>query len=290
MLRHPSENFIKYLMVCGHPQSNNDNWIIMSLESLGFPRPEASYLVALRSDLLSSIPDDFQTNNQYNRKSIKFMKSQGIHDLFFPNKASKEAQLIVTNLRIRPLVENLLLGRMDSKEIAKKINAKFASFLTAEIVEAYKHYYWQVSLLTVEDWSKLLEEYEIQRQNTLAIVQVGPSMALHKLGFQQSIDSKTILKNMQETLYFDFQEWKSKPHGLERTKAMSAIARTLVTVDVQMSQADSALKDSLKAFEQFRMEHAKASVQDIRELAPDGNYSGSGARLIESPIKEPINE
>ena len=286
MTRHPSENFIKYLMTSAHPQATSDDWVREFVASLGYPRPEPDYLSWLRASLSMKIPDSFEPTNRYNRDSVKFMREEGIYGLHNPDKATKEAHLIVTNLRIRPVVESLVLGRLDPKDVAKKVNTRFGEFLTGDGVDAYRHYYWQVNIIRVEDWVKLFQEYELQQQNSLAIVQVGASMALHKMGFQQQIDSKSMLREMQQTLFFDFQEWRTKPHGMSRTKALAALAKSSVVVDEQLSQADSAMKDSLKAFEQFRMQTANKGVVGLKELAPGGNFTGSGAKLIDIPVKE----
>lgn len=281
MLRHPSTNFIKYLLTSGHQQAGSDQWINMMITSLGFPGPDQEYLGWLRTDISMKIPPDFQPGNRYHTASRKFMRTEGILGIHSGDKAVVKANLIIINLRIRPLVENLLLGRLDPKDIAKKINAKTGGFHTSDEIEAYQHYYWKVDLLRVEDWAALLEQYEYQKATTMAIVQVGASMALHKMGFQQQIDSKSMLRTMQETIFFDFQEWRTKKHSSDRSKALATLAKAAVMVDTQLSQADSAIKDSLKAFEQFRMETEKQMVTDVHELAPIGNYSGSGAKMIE---------
>lgn len=283
MIRHPSESFIKYLMTCTHPSAADNVWVDTALVSLGFPRPDAALLTWLRSDMNTRRPANFQTNNRYHTPSVRFMRNEGIYGLHNPDKAAREAHLLVTNLRARPIIENLLLGRMEPKEIAKKANARLGEFFTADGIEAYSHYYWNTSRLSVQDWSQLLEDYDVQRQNTLSIIQVGPSMALHKMGFQQIIDSKTILRDMLEGVYFDFREWKTHRHGTDRTKAITALAKSAVLLDGQLSMADSAIKESLRAFEQFRMQHSRDNVQSVRDLAPDGNYTNSGARLLEAP-------
>lgn len=283
MIRHPSENFIKYLMTSGHQMADNNDWVQMMVTNLGFPTPHSDYIIWLRGDINAKKPVDFQPQDRYHTSSRQFMKTEGIFDIHTNGKAVREAHTIVTNLRARPIIESLILGRIEPKDIAKKINTKLGSFYTTEGIESYKHYYWKVDLLRVEDWAQLLEQYEMQRQNALAIVQVGSSMALHKTGFQQQIDSKSMLRNIQETMYFDFQEWKTKRHGSERTKAMTNLAKAMVMTDEQLSQADSALKDSLKAFEQFRMETEKAKVPGMPEIAPGGNYTGSGAKLLDAP-------
>jgi hypothetical protein len=86
---------------------------------------------------------------------------------------------------------------------------------------------------------------------------------------------------MLETLYFDFRDWKTQPRSEERTKALALLAKSATIIDERLSQADTAMRDSLKAFEQFRMQHAQLEVQDVRDLAPDGNFTGSGAKLLE---------
>lgn len=286
MIRHPSEHFIKYLMTSGHPQEGSNEWVQMMLSSLGYPAPDMDYLIWLRADLGSKKPADFQPNNRYHMESRNFMKAEGIFGIHTRAKAVAEANKIVTNHRARLIIENLLMGRIDPKEVAKKINSKMGTFFTEEDIDAYRHYYWKVDLLRVEDWAQLLESYELQRANALAIVQVGASMALHKTGFQQAIDSKSMLRSMAETIFFDFQEWKTKKHGLDRTKAFALLSKSAVMVDEQLSQADSALKDSLKAFEQFRMETEKTQVPGVDTLAPIGNFTGSGAKLLEAPVDD----
>lgn len=286
MIRHPSENFVKYLFSSGHSQASQDAWIEMTLVSLGYPRPDSDYLLWLRSDFNSKMPSDFQPTGRYHRPSIRFMRAEHIYGMHNPDKAAREAHLIVTNLRARPIIENLLLGRMDPKEIAKKVNARLGEFFTSDGIEAYSNYYWNVGKLSVQEWSQLLKDYDVQRANTLAILQVGPSMALHKMGFQQVIDSKSVLREMLNGAYFDFREWSVQPHSVNRTKAIVALAKSAALLDMQISQEDGALKNTLRKFEQFRMQHLKEGTASMRTLAPDGNFSGSGARLIEAKEAE----
>jgi hypothetical protein len=284
--RHPSENFIKYLITSGHSSSGNDEWIKMMLSSLAFPVPDTNYLRDLRADLESRLPEDFQPKNPYHRASKSFMRKEGIFNLHNPDKSSREAQRILMHLRPREVIQSLILGRMETKDIAKKVNSKFAEFFTAEGIQAYKHYYWNVDIVKVEDWNALMAESAELRNNTVSIAKIGATMALHKSGFQQQLESKSMLRAMQEALYFDFLEWKAAPSGINKTRALTAIAKSAVLVDEQLSQADNAMKDSLKAFEQFRMETAKEKVKGVRDIAPSGNFTHSGAKLLDVARKE----
>ncbi len=285
MIRHPSENFVKSLMVSSHPSADNNDWVSTVIEQMGWPRPGSDYMSWLRASLVSKMPANFRADDKYHRPSARFLRDEGIYGLFFPQKAEKEASNLIMDLRVRPMIEQLLLGRLPEMEIAKKVNARLSLHLSTAAIERYHHYYWKVELLRVEDWAILYENNYEAKENALAVAQVGPSLALHKLGFQQNIDSKSMLRIMQEGLFFDFMQWKSQPLSPERTKAMTTISRSAVLVDEQLSSSDSALKDSLKAFEQFRMKHGDIKVPEMQELAPGGNYTGSGARLLDSPDK-----
>lgn len=282
MIRHPSELFIKFLMCRPDPGSDNDNWVINYVEQLGFPAPDRNYLAYLRHNLMAVKPHDFAPANRYHLDTTRFLKEQKIYGLFNPDKTCLDSFQILTNLKARPIIEDMLLGRLEPKEVAKKVNSRLSTFFTGEVIEAYARYFWDCSLLKVDDWAVMLKAVDYRREHTLAILNVGPAMALHKHGFQQAIDSKTILQEMQETLYFDFRDWKAQPRSEERTVALTRLARSAVYIDERLSEADSALKESLKAFEQFRMKQAEATVRGIKEIAPDGNFSNSGAKLLEA--------
>jgi hypothetical protein len=239
--------------------------------------------------MYSRIPTNFRID-KYHRESVKFLRNEGIYSLHFMDKATREAQLILTNLRARPIIETLLLGRIDAKTVAKRTNARLTTHLSAEGVEAYSLYYWNVTIMKVEDWARLFEQSHAQRQQTLAVVQAGPAMALHKMGFAQQIEGKVVLKEVFDGLYFDFKEWQTQPLSLDKTRALTANAKAIAGIDDRLSQADSALADSLKQFEQFRMQHASQVVPAILDIAPSGNFTDSGAKLLESGTQEEANE
>lgn len=287
MARHPSENFIKFLITTSDARMQNDDMVAMMLTSLGYPAPTPGYLDWLRREVSSRIPAQFSPHNRYHRPSVRFMRQEGIHGLHNPDEASQEATLITTHLRARPLVEELLLGHHDPVIVAKKVNSRLSTFFTAAGVEAYRHYYWNVDLLRVDEWAQILQGQD-ERSNALAILQIGPAMAMHKAGFAQELESKAIMQEMQEAIYFDFLEWKKQPLSEKRTKMMAANAKSISLIDERLQESNSLLKDSLKSFEKFRMQQAQRKVHDLREIAPDGNFTGSGAKLLEA--KEVIEE
>ena len=281
--RHPCEYFAKFLITSPSTQTYDDAWVRWNIASLGYPPPELDYLAALRAETLQDQPADFRPTDRYHRASTRFLRDQGIWSQHNPDDAVREANLLVTDFKPRGLVEQLLLANIDPKEIAKKVNARCGTHLTQAGIESYRHSYWNVHICKLVDWERCLRNFDTSTASkALSIIKVGPAMALHQAGFSQSIESKTMLRNIQEGLYFDFLEWKSQPMSPERTAAMVSVAKAVCSTDTQLQAADTALRDSLKAFEQFRMQHAENDTPGVAEIAPAGNYSLSGAKLLES--------
>lgn len=282
MNKHPCEFYIKYLVT--RPEGQDDRYVRHAVTSLGFPDVSTEILGRVRGELLPKIPAAFNPADRYHRDTVKFLRSEGIWSLYHQDDASRQATTLLVDMKVRDTVEKLLLGGMAHKDLARKVNARFGTFYTATAIQTYEHYFWNVPLLKVQDWTRVFEEMDPRREKTLAILQVGPALALHAVGFQQQIESKGVLREMLSGLYFDFREWQSQPRSSDRTEAMVKVARAAVSIDTAMSQSDALLKDTLKGFEVFRMRSAEQdAVKDIRELAPHGNFSGSGAKLLEAP-------
>lgn len=273
-------------MTTADPRMADDTIVNMMVTTLGYPPADPIYLAWLRPDVQSRVPAQFSPSNRYHRPSVKFMRTEGIYGLHHPDAAAQEANTIITHLRARPIIEDLLLGHHHPVLVAKKVNTHLQEHFTADGIEAYRHYYWNVNLLRVDEWSTILAQQVQKQSKALAILKVGPAMALHQAGFHQEIESKQILQNVQEALYFDLLEWKSQPQSLNRTRALTNLAKGLALVDERLQESNSLVKDSLKNFEKFRMDHERRKVIDMRELAPDGNFTGSGAKLLESTKKE----
>lgn len=289
--RHPCENFIKYLITTTDPRMQDNAMVNMMVTMLGYPQVQPDYMLWIRNEVAQRMPAQFSPQNRFHRPSMRFMRQEGIYGLHNPDDAAREATLITTHLRARPIVEELLLGHFHPVLVAKKVNSRLEEHFTADGVDAYRHYYWNVDLLRTDEWATLLEGRPEQKSTTMAILRVGPAMAMHQAGFQQELESKAILQEMQEAVYFDFLEWKKQPLSDRRTKMMAANVKSMSLIDERLSESNSLLKDSLKNFEKFRMEHARSRVMDMRELAPDGNFTGSGAKLLEDGKKaEPKKE
>lgn len=285
--RHPSEYFIKYLLTLSQQESQSDNWVRSAVQSIGYPPPELQYIAALRQTVLMDFPVDYDPKNRYNRETTKFLRNHGIWTLHNPSEETKESTRILNDPQIRKVVEQLLLGRLDYKEIASRVNSRFRRFYTADTISDYGHYFWNCTLMKTNDWITFFEMYDRPEQSrNLSIIQGGSGMALHVAGFKQEIESKEILKDMLEAINFDFKDWKNAPRSTERTRAFSMLAKAVKDIDERMSESSTAVRDHLTVFKNWQMTHNQKTVKGIEDVAPHGNFSDSGAELKELPEKK----
>ncbi len=284
--RHPAEYFVKYLLTLTQAEAQDDNWICTKVQQLGYPPPIIPYIASLRSVLMADFPVSYEPQDRYNRESVKYLRTHGVWSLHNPSQDVQDAiQLLVDN-PVRKVLEQLLLGRIDYKEIASRVNSRFRRFITAEAVSAYSHYFFNCALMKTNDWVAFFDRYErTEQQKSMSIVQSGGGMALHVAGFKQDVEAKDMLREMMETIHFDFKDWKNAPRSIERTRAFATLSKAATDIDERLSESSTAVRDHLAVFKQWRMDHAPSTVKGIEDVAPHGNFSESGAELKELPEK-----
>lgn len=284
--RHPAEFFIKYLLTLPQAEAQDDNWIRKHLQDIGYPPPMLDYVSKLRQELLADFPVDYDPKDRFNRQSVKFLRKHGIWTLHNPSEDTKESTKILIDAQVRKVVEQLFLGRLDSKEIASRVNSRFRRFYTADSMADYSHYFWNCSIMKSNDWLLFFEGYDrLDQQRNMSIIQGGGGMALHVAGFKQDLESKEMLREMLEAIHFDFRDWKNAPRSMDRTRAFATLSKAATDIDERMSESSTAVRDHLAVFKNWQMKHNQSNVKGIEDVAPHGNFSDSGAELKELPEK-----
>lgn len=284
--RHPAEYFLRYLITLPQQESADDNWVRLKVQMIGYPPPMASYVAQIRQILMTDFPVNYAPTDRYNRETVKYLRKHQIWSLHNANDDTKEATQILIDPQIRKTIEQLLLGRLDPREIANKVNSRFRKFYTGEIIADYAHYFWNCSLMKTNDWVVFFEQYDrSDQQKSLSIIQSGGGMALHVAGFKQDIEAKEMLREMAEAIHFDFKDWKNQPRSAERTRAFATLTKAATAIDERMSESSTAVRDHLALFKSWQMTNSPQKVQGIEDVAPHGNFSESGADLKELPEK-----
>ena len=296
-MKHPAEQFIKYLMIRGMAQAQQlntvleeggaaviqptnaaaDAQIMKSLDDWGFLPPEPPYLGLLRNSL-PPVPANFNPADRLNRPSIQYIRDQKVYDLFFSSAAMEEAWSIIQNPRHRQIVEQILMARCCNRAILQKINKKHNLMLTEDGVRTFGHYFWNVDLLTFDQWGRYLYDRSAMYADYMALLRAPPNLLFFKLQVEQQLESKDMIKQAQIIAFNNLQQVNLIP-GTDsaKVKAIGVLIKSVVECDSALSASDAALSGVLKKFESFRMEHPQLPAPDIKQLAPDNTFSGSGA-------------
>lgn len=274
--KHPAEYYIRYLIL--KDPGITDAMLIKTLDDWGFLQPSQTYWGFMRQKLLER-PPGFDPAARLHQPSMKYLREMKVYDLFYPTEATQEAWNILADPTQRSLAEQVLMGRLDLKSTAQKLNKKYNLFLTTEGLQAFYHFFWNVKLMTFDEWGRFLYGRTALYERHLALLQGPPSLAFFHLRLDQNIESKKMIQRVQEISYHNIEEVNAKPGTMpDKVKAIALLSKVVVDCHNALSTSDMALKDVLQQFERWRMEHPMGSPPSIDELAPKGNFSGSGAR------------
>lgn len=243
----------------------------------GFLRPADNEYDLMKMSIKFPIP--FTPENRLDRPSMKFLRDEQIYEMFYPTTAMEEAWSILSDPEKRLCTEQLLLSRLDLKMSAQKINKKRNWFLTEDGLKMFGHYFWNVKLLTFDEWGRFLYSRTAMYEQYMSLLRAPQQLSFYLLRLDQTLESKQMIQRAQEIAYFTLEEVAQKPGtGIDKVKAIGVLSKSIVDCHNALSTSDMALKDVLKQFERFRMEYPQVAAPDIRQLAPGGNYSGSGVQ------------
>jgi hypothetical protein len=285
--RHPSEYFIKYLITLPQDEAREDNWVVHKVQVLGYPQPSRSYLTTLRGVMAQDFPVDYNPLDRYNRETLKYLRKHKISTLHDSgDHDAREATLILADIQARKLIEQLLLGRVSSREISTRLTERLRRTFAPTAIDVFSHYFFNCAIMRTNDWVPFFDAYDRNdAQRALSVIQNGPQMALHVAGFRQELESKDMLREMMEAVMFDFRDWKNQPRSTDKTKALATLTKAAAQIDERMSESSTAIQDHLQQFKAWKIKQNEKSVKSIEELAPHGNFSESGTDIKELPEK-----
>jgi hypothetical protein len=279
-MRHPAEFFIKYIIIHGGPNSTDDR-VLFELHKLGFlPPADTNYLGFLRQEI-EHPPEGFEPLNKTHRPSMSYLRNEGVYELFFADQATQDAQDALADTFKRGVIEQVILSRIDLKLAAVKLNKKYNWFLTEDMLIRYRHFFWNMNLLTFDQWGRYLYERSSMYDNYMTLLRADPRLAFYHLRFEQSLESKALIKRTQEIAYFTLEEVAQVPGSrADKVKAIGILGKVVTDCHYALSTSDMAMSGVLKQMERFRVVPSEEPAKPIHLLAPGGNYTGSG--VIES--------
>lgn len=279
-MRHPAEYYLRALII--RDPAITDGQLLRELDQKGFLEPQQNYLGFLRMEVSATPPPNpFNPFNRQDRPSMQYLRDQQVYEMFFPTPGVEEAMGYLTDPSKRMQVEQLIMSRLEIRNTASKINRKHGWFLTEDGITSYRHFFWNLNLLTFDQWGRYLYERSALYDRYMGLLQSSKELALFHLRIDQTLESKNMIKRAQEIAYFALEEVNQIPGvRADKVKAIGILAKSITDCHNALSTSDMALSGVLKEFERFRMEHPLASPPTIQQLA-GGNFTGSGINVEE---------
>tara|TARA_B100000214_G_scaffold279221_1_gene209009 strand:+ start:1928 stop:2755 length:828 start_codon:yes stop_codon:yes gene_type:complete len=270
-MRHPSELFIKSLLTGG----KGDAEINEILLEYGLPcilEAHTEYLSNLRNEVLSNIPKLFTGSNSKDRA---FLKHHNIDGLWHPDDVVLAAIRLLANPFLRRDIFIGLLGRVGLLKLAVHLSQKHDKIIKEEDLSAIAHYYYNVEIVSHEEWMRLFEEMPTDAEVFSSCIYGGSIVAAYKLGMERNVTIKEAVKEVVSGLYSQIQEVKEWPASAAKMKIYSDTMSSLARAHSIVNTSDQELAAIAGELKKFKL--AKTVEKPVPlTLLTKGNYSNSG--------------
>lgn len=269
---HPAFFFIKYLILA-LPDSSveivNDNLL---LNGMATATPEI--IERARMDVEKQ-PADFRPWDKKHMATRNWLQKQKVETLVMQDDyVRKIDELIIAKPRDREVLERLLLSGMGPNEVCYRLSTLDIHIPDATIT-AYRHYFWNTEIMSLSQWAEYFKNDDSNRvsvtKNLYATaLHAGPEAALLRLGLKKQLDAKKIMVDVQKELYATFLETKTLPLSDKKVSMLTDLARGLAKIDERVQAGDSALLDTLKKFEKFKILTPEDGIRKLADVSSKG--------------------
>lgn len=269
---HPSYFFIKYLILALPDSSEgmiNDNLHLNGMASAPV------HIIEKAREEVETQPANFAPWDKTHRPTKKWLTAQKIDSMVMQDEYIRYIDShIISKPRDREVLERLILAGLGPKEICFRLST-MDIHIPDTTISAYRHYFWNTDIMSMSQWSEYFAKDDSDRINVTknlysVALHAGPEAALLRLGLKKQLDSKKIMVDVQKELYATFLEAKTLPLSDKKVSMLTDLARGLAKIDERVQAGDSALLDTLKKFEKFKILTPDNNIKKIGDLAKKG--------------------
>lgn len=289
----PSKRYLQFLLCQPRGSSNEDVADICQREGIFFLG--MWYLNRLRQDL--NLPKVFRPNDIHHKPSRDWLFENRLERLFRPDKAVKEAKLILNQARLKEYVETMILAHAPSTKIVQALSRRGVR-VSYKGIDAFRFYYWDVDSLSTTEMRALLQfenerlaqhpDEEVRAQGAsikrafytdprktaadLPFAPIAAAAAQLRLGVMPSTDSVAYalkVARMLAAIRAVEAAHNNGPNDSMRFSDYTAGVERLTNCLEHMTNADQELAEELSA---IALKNDTARVPTIHELSA-GNHT-----------------
>ncbi len=277
--RAPSEYFIRYLLSQAD-EAVDEQTIMDQLDQLGLDGLTLAYIRQVKGQM-GERPDPFRPSDPTHLPSRQWLKANKVYDMWAQTPAAKESLAILQDTYLQEKLRPLLLSTLHPAIIVKRLQKYTAVPLTRDGVTAYRHYFWNRTLLSEGQWLEYFDGQagsHVLAQGLLTPSDLAPNHLPWVVGISgppARFDMAAAAVRIGQIAMKHAIELEHVRATVDTTAAVKNCMTTLEKANNLLRQSDVALQDVLKQFQQFRMKMDKSRVVDIQALTR-GNFSKSG--------------
>lgn len=276
-MRHPAENWIKYLL-SGSRHTNEQ--VLGILDMLGLGSIPLEYLTQLEDEVLDDRPTPFRPRTKSHTTSQSYLRRQGIYKAWHRDAAMHQALDILSDPVARPLVETFLLSPVPAPQAVAKVNDQLSGpQISEKAYDRFRHYFWNINLLNSAEWGEFVQSRDDAHREwmRLAVNAHGPEgmqLVLWKmgLGVLDNLDRIKIFTDFRNIAYMKAKEMEFAPAGVDDSKALLNYARVARSSQEEVNNSSDAARDVLDSFNAFRMRRSKLDAPSMKQLT-EGNFT-----------------
>jgi len=276
---HPAKYFILYLMSTGHSDAEDNEWIRTALEQFDlFGRLATdTVLNQLRAEV--KFPKNYHPTSRTHVPTIRFQKELRVRDMHMMAPNCRRANEIRENSAAREKAEVLLLGFTAFPVVARQVNKLCRSAYTADDIGMFYHYFFNVELLSRDQWQDA-----IRRRGRGVLYKsalVGSSELVRwRTGDNVTVETRSALELAFTTGYMMLQELRTAPFNIATVSMYNKIVDGLVKTHMAMGEAEVRMKDMMEQLERFQQTKRQVEIPGVDTLT---SHSG---QLKEQKIKQ----
>lgn len=246
MERHPNEYWLKYLIAVSGASYKK---VSEACDLYSFPTPTRTYYNKLKEQLEKTKPKPFRLDS---RRTKGWLRRQRFSSLTHNESDAVAARSLLGDWKIRPIVQTLLISGMETENVPEYVEKLVGRKLRKKVVDHFKHYFWNVALMSPAQWYDYLDGLDPREKGTLLSSRThGPEYALWRLGYRVAVDKSDVVNMILHEATMRFME----------TGHMHNDRHTALTAKLWTEQIFRAMEEQEKAGD---IQHA---LKELKEIA-----------------------
>lgn len=257
MPRLPHEYWLKYLLISARATTQE---IEALCELCQLEKPTTRYLSQLRFELEGKSSCTDQT----------WLRKHKIKALACGDPSATKARELLTTHRLRPKIEALLICGMPDKDVSFYLGALTEREVPISVVAMYRHYFWNVDLLSLADWYAFLETYQNGYGKRLrSYLNQGVEHTLWKLGYTGTVDSEVAIRGILYESSMRFKELGSYANGQNTAMAAKMWAENIFKAAELLNRNEDVLKSTMDELSKHAIRLGKREISSLQTLPLD---------------------